>query len=78
MRCPACSRENAARSRFCNECGQPLPSSVEHPPRHYTPRHLAERILAEQSIGERKTITALFADIKGSMDLASQVPGRVA
>src|SRR5207249_7900712 len=43
----------------------------------YTPRHLAERILAEQAAmeargatdGERKTITALFADIKGSMDL---------
>src|SRR5262245_664456 len=46
-------------------------------PRNYTPRHLAERILAEQAAleargapdGERKTITALFADIKGSMDL---------
>ncbi|MBI3327882.1 MAG: hypothetical protein HYZ81_14425 [Nitrospinae bacterium] len=43
----------------------------------YTPRHLAERILAEQATleaqgapdGERKTITALFADIKGSMVL---------
>src|SRR5262249_4147783 len=43
----------------------------------YTPRHLAERILAEQAAleahgapdGERKTITALFADIKGSMQL---------
>jgi predicted ATPase/class 3 adenylate cyclase len=47
------------------------------PPITYTPRHLAERILAEQAAleargapdGERKTITALFADIKGSMDL---------
>jgi predicted ATPase/class 3 adenylate cyclase len=46
-------------------------------PMAYTPRHLAERILAEQAAlrargapdGERKTITALFADIKGSMDL---------
>jgi hypothetical protein len=43
----------------------------------YTPRHLAERILAEQAAleargapdGERKMITALFADIKGSMAL---------
>ena len=46
-------------------------------PSAYTPRHLAERIRAEQAAleargapdGERKTITALFADIKGSMDL---------
>ncbi|MBI3302216.1 MAG: zinc ribbon domain-containing protein, partial [Deltaproteobacteria bacterium] len=46
-------------------------------PLSYTPKHLAERILAEQTAmeargateGERKTITALFADIKGSMEL---------
>src|SRR5713226_4396473 len=46
-------------------------------PISYTPKHLAERIRAEQAAldaratpdGERKTITALFADIKGSMDL---------
>ncbi|MEE8290256.1 MAG: adenylate/guanylate cyclase domain-containing protein [Candidatus Tectomicrobia bacterium] len=46
-------------------------------PMSYTPRHLAERIRAEQAAleargapdGERKTITALFADIKDSMDL---------
>src|SRR4051794_40077216 len=46
-------------------------------PGRWTPPHLAARILAEQAAmeargvreGERKTITALFADIKGSMDL---------
>jgi class 3 adenylate cyclase/tetratricopeptide (TPR) repeat protein len=46
-------------------------------PRSYTPSRLAERILAEQAAleargapeGERKTVTALFADIKGSMEL---------
>ena len=50
----------------------PAPSPIA-----YTPRHLAERILAEQQAlaarsapdGERQTITALFADIKGSMAL---------
>src|SRR5436309_1179311 len=43
----------------------------------YTPKHLAERIRAEQAAleargsadGERKTITALFADLKGSTAL---------
>src|SRR5262252_8591876 len=48
-----------------------------HSPASYTPKHLAERILAEQAAmeargstdGERKIITALFADIKGSMAL---------
>jgi class 3 adenylate cyclase len=52
-------------------------SSPARDPLSYTPKHLAERILAEQAAmesrgaqdGERKTITALFADIKGSMEL---------
>ena len=36
-------------------------------PSRWTPAHLAERIrAAEVSDGERKTITALFADLKGS------------
>jgi hypothetical protein len=46
-------------------------------PVSYTPPHLAERIRAEQAAleargaadGERKTITALFADLKGSTAL---------
>ena len=46
-------------------------------PSSYTPQHLAERIRAEQQAmesrgaadGERKTITALFADLKGSTAL---------
>ena len=54
---------------------QPQPPS--QPPASYTPQHLAERILAEQAAmesrgstdGERKTITALFADLKGSTAL---------
>ena len=55
---------------------QTLASSLP-PPLSYTPHHLAERILAEQTAleargatdGERKTITALFADLKGSTAL---------
>ena len=47
------------------------------PPAAYTPPHLVERICAEQAAleardatdGERKTITALFADLKGSTAL---------
>ncbi len=60
-----------------------VPSSTQsltpnpQPPISYTPPHLAERIRAEQaaleargaSDGERKTITALFADLKGSTAL---------
>ena len=52
-------------------------TSNPQPPANYTPQHLAERIRAEQAAmesrgsadGERKTITALFADLKGSTAL---------
>jgi class 3 adenylate cyclase len=40
-------------------------------PKTYTPRHLAEKILNSKSAleGERKQVTVLFADLKGSMEL---------
>ncbi len=40
-------------------------------PHDYTPRHLAERILTSRTgiEGERKHVTVLFADVKGSMQL---------
>ena len=40
-------------------------------PRVYTPKHLAEKILTSKSAleGERKQVTVLFADLKGSMEL---------
>src|SRR5262245_10778857 len=51
--------------------------SLSQSPASYTPRHLAERILAEQAAleargatdGERKTVTLLFSDLKGSTAL---------
>jgi class 3 adenylate cyclase len=44
-------------------------------PRPETPNHLAQKILSSRSAleGERKTITALFADIKSSMELIEGV-----
>ena len=56
---------------------QPQSLSHNQPPASYTPPHLAERIRSEQvamesrgsADGERKTITALFADLKGSTAL---------
>jgi class 3 adenylate cyclase/predicted ATPase len=55
----------------------PSTSPTLHSPANYTPPHLAERIRAEQAAleahggmeGERKTITALFADIQDSTAL---------
>src|SRR5437899_13096133 len=44
-------------------------------PRSYTPKHLAEKILTSRSAleGERKQVTVLFADVKGSMDLSEAI-----
>jgi class 3 adenylate cyclase/tetratricopeptide (TPR) repeat protein len=74
--CPACGHANLPGSRFCNECGKPVTAgsvAVSAPvsPQSYTPRYLAEKILTSRHVleGERKQVTVLFADIKGSLEL---------
>ena len=51
----------------------PSPSATtqERAPLTYTPSYLAEKILTSRSAleGERKLVTVLFADLKGSMEL---------
>jgi class 3 adenylate cyclase/tetratricopeptide (TPR) repeat protein len=51
------------------------PQESERTPRDYTPKHLAEKILRSRSAleGERKQVTVMFADVKGSMELAEQL-----
>ncbi len=76
--CGACAHSNPAGSRFCNGCGARLdggpaasPLARFGSPDAYTPKHLAERILTAKAAleGERKLLTVLFADLKGSMEL---------
>jgi class 3 adenylate cyclase/tetratricopeptide (TPR) repeat protein len=72
--CRACGHVNGPGSRFCNECGQPLtPAAPERrpAPQSYTPPNLADRILTSRVAleGERKSVTVLFADLKGSLEL---------
>jgi len=71
--CGACGAEVPAGARFCIRCGQPVaPLAAPAPtPEAYTPRHLAEKILTGRAAleGERKQVTVLFADLKGSMEL---------
>jgi class 3 adenylate cyclase len=40
---------------------------------HDTPIRLTETAISENIEGERKTVTALFADIKGSMELMEEL-----
>ncbi|HJQ83117.1 MAG TPA: AAA family ATPase, partial [Candidatus Binatia bacterium] len=71
MPCPSCGHPSEAGARFCAACGTPLAAAPATAlPR--TPDHLAAKILASRATieGERKQVTVLFADVKGSMDLA--------
>src|SRR5215470_3988128 len=78
LRCSSCGAELPGRAKFCLDCGKAvgtdsLPAAPD--PRAYTPKHLVEKILTSRSAleGERKQVTVLFADVKGSMDLAEQL-----
>jgi class 3 adenylate cyclase/tetratricopeptide (TPR) repeat protein len=77
VRCPRCDVELPPSARFCHGCGAALSESVPtaRDPRAYTPKHLAEKILGSRAAleGERKQVTVLFADVKGSMELAEQL-----
>ena len=77
--CSHCGTKVEAGSKFCDSCGAPLAATPAQPappsrfasPESYTPKHLVEKILTSKSAleGERKQVTVLFADLKGSMEL---------
>src|SRR5262245_12016887 len=70
--CAKCGAENSPSAKFCEDCGDSLrPSAVAAPARKTDkPQiHVADTSGSEIIDGERKTVTALFADIKGSMEL---------
>jgi class 3 adenylate cyclase/tetratricopeptide (TPR) repeat protein len=77
--CPRCEAELPPGAKFCNRCGIRVaaasPRAEPPDPRAYTPKHLAEKILSSRAAleGERKQVTVLFADVKGSMDLAERL-----
>jgi predicted ATPase len=77
-RCPQCGADTLPGAKFCGECGMPLSEQTPAPPPapppsplRYTPGYLADKILTSRSAleGERKQVTVLFADLKGSMEL---------
>ena len=76
LTCASCGTDLPAGSKFCNKCGTAVSGQTTGQPRFaspesYTPKHLAEKILTSKSAleGERKQVTVLFADLKGSMEL---------
>src|SRR5947207_6751930 len=76
FQCPHCGEAATPGKKFCASCGGSLAAApaVSRPtpsPQDYTPQHLAERIISSRVAleGERKQVTVLFADLKGSMEL---------
>jgi class 3 adenylate cyclase/tetratricopeptide (TPR) repeat protein len=78
--CPNCGEPNRHGAKFCRNCGQSINQAATTAattvtgvpaPDTYVPKHLAEKILASRHKleGERKQVTVLFADIKGSTKL---------
>src|SRR5262245_37919494 len=72
--CLSCGASNPTQDKFCGQCAAPLDTPARPrfaSPDSYTPKHLAERILTSKAAleGERKQVTVLFADLKGSMEL---------
>ena len=74
--CANCGSDNAPNAKFCADCGTPL--RKDKPPKSTAPSTVnasevisfaAEQQALEVVEGERKTVTALFADIKGSTEL---------
>src|ERR1700719_4333398 len=81
VRCPSCGSSNRPGARFCNECGAALAKAsagttlpgVGQPksPEVSTPAVGVSASVASEDVpeGERKLVTVLFADIKGSTEL---------
>jgi class 3 adenylate cyclase/tetratricopeptide (TPR) repeat protein len=73
LACPSCGQPVGIGKKFCRSCGALLAAqgSALTSPESYTPKHLVEKILGARGSleGERKHVTVLFADLKGSMEL---------
>jgi class 3 adenylate cyclase/tetratricopeptide (TPR) repeat protein len=82
--CFCCGFANPPAHTFCGKCGAQLSAETADAtvpsfqavtafasPQAYTPKHLAEKILTSRAAleGERKQVTVLFADLKGSTEL---------
>jgi predicted ATPase/class 3 adenylate cyclase len=67
--CPKCGADNPAGKRFCGDCGTALGLAAPASRSNDSLIRIAGAPVSENLEGERKTVTALFADIKGSTEL---------
>jgi ribosomal protein L40E len=67
--CPACKAKIGPGARFCKKCGAAVAGAGSSQPSKPDATFRTNDTSAENLDGERKTVTALFADIKGSTEL---------
>src|SRR5277367_284590 len=74
-RCQKCAFDNPPAAKFCTQCASALNGQAAQPSKATsgsTPPVIAVTLKSSEAPaidGERKTVTALFADIKGSTEL---------
>jgi class 3 adenylate cyclase/tetratricopeptide (TPR) repeat protein len=71
MQCPRCLHKNESGAKFCEECAAPLARACAKCGRPLSPTAKFCTACAHPTAleGERKQVTILFADLKGSMEL---------
>jgi class 3 adenylate cyclase/tetratricopeptide (TPR) repeat protein len=89
MKCPSCQTNNPDEAKFCMNCGTSLATTVRAKDRgidhvqekqsldKFIPRELLTKFEAARAqdamVGERRVITMLFCDVKGSTAAAEKV-----
>lgn len=77
--CPRCDASVAPDAKFCANCGQalaessPIDATIQSRLIAAAPTPLITKMRAARMTGERKPVTALFADVVGSTTLAEQM-----
>jgi class 3 adenylate cyclase len=71
LKCPQCGASNESDEQYCGQCGSTLANGSAAATRTLSAQavHVSENSGADPPDGERKIVTALFADLKGSTAL---------
>ena len=89
MNCPNCQSANPEKAKFCMNCGTALPrvgnprppDTGDNPDSQFLYQYLPQQLIAklesararDAMVGERRVITMLFCDVKGSTAAAEKV-----
>jgi predicted ATPase/class 3 adenylate cyclase len=76
MRCAKCGSDNPDSKRFCGDCGTALARAPTAQAQSDNSNSSASGFSVQAALlpeGERKTVTALFADLKGSTELMADL-----